>query len=72
MQSFESVISTSQSIDFLRTIRWAKEADRSWVEKVDNVTWIVELGLGGAGFGDPDIILICEGAGIKSHFIFLL
>jgi hypothetical protein len=43
---------------FLLGVSWADEQVPAWVDTIESVTLIVELGL--ADFGDPDLIIVCR------------
>ena len=43
---------------FLKCVRWANGEQPTWLDRITEVTFVVELGL--ADFGNPDLILICH------------
>jgi len=64
------LVENNATVDFLKCVRWANGAIPSWLGKISNVKFVVELGL--AEFGNPDLILVCESAGDpRPYCIFL-
>jgi len=52
----------------LSAVRWAAPRGGTWVETFTKVTIIVELGL--ADFGNPDLLLVCDGPdGVRLVFV---
>lgn len=53
----------------LKVIKWAKETNQHWVERISDARIIVELGL--AQFGDPDLIIVCKTDEGEIHCLFI-
>ncbi|MDB2686879.1 hypothetical protein N9Y42_06675 [Mariniblastus sp.] len=64
---------TAAGIAFLKCIQWGDGEFKLWLEKITDIEYIVEIGLG--RFGDPDLIMVCtttdEAGSQKKHAFFI-
>lgn len=66
------LVENQQSKRFLQSVKWGDNVKHEWIESIESSTWILEVSLNGtSGFGDPDIILVCETLEGKPHFVFI-
>lgn len=66
------LVENQQSKRFLQSVKWGDNAKPEWIESIESTTWILEVSLNGtSGFGDPDIILVCENFEGKPYFVFI-
>ncbi len=66
-----SCVQKGQTKQFLELIKWGDGASQNWIQNVESVAWIVEVGLSRTGFGDPDLILVCKTSKGDSYFVFI-
>lgn len=60
-------------IAFLNCIKWGDQQARPWLNQVNRIDYVIEVGL--SRFGDPDLIIVCtsvDDSGMeKRHAIFI-
>jgi hypothetical protein len=54
---------------FLEAIVWADGQNREWINNIQSLTFLVEIGL--AEFGSPDLILVCRTSDEKTFVVFV-
>jgi hypothetical protein len=61
----EAIVDSIKSL--LRSVCWGNGAAAGWIEDIEDVALVVEVGL--ADFGDPDLLIVCyTNAGTKLVF----
>ena len=66
------LVENLESKKFLQSIRWADGSSKDWITSIESVSWILEVSLNRmSGFGDPDIMIVCETQDKAPHFVFI-
>ncbi|MFM7166774.1 MAG: hypothetical protein ACKO3T_16170 [Planctomycetaceae bacterium] len=52
-----------------RATIWAAKTPPEWIDRIDSVQYIVEIGLG--EFGDPDLMIVCHLTDGSRHLVFV-
>jgi hypothetical protein len=53
----------------LNSIEWCSEKDKSWIGDIKNATYLIEPGF--SKFGQPDLVIICEGKNGLKYWFFI-
>jgi len=66
------LVENLESKKFLHSIRWADSSIKDWTTSIESVSWILEVSLNRmSGFGDPDIMIVCEIQDEAPYFVFI-
>jgi len=66
------LVENFESKKFLQSIRWADGSSKEWITSIESVSWILEISLNRrSGFGDPDIMIVCETQDRTPYFVFI-